>query len=74
MGADTAQFKPSQPLDSDYTVEHFLQLIKLVITRENGFYMLYMSRPYSTQHKETQWKNNNKQYSRRLSRRRGEYE
>ena len=38
-------------------IEHLLQLIKLVITGENGFHMLYLSRSYSTQHKEeTQWK------------------
>ena len=31
-------------------IEHFLRLIKVVITGENGFHMLYLSRSYSTQH------------------------
>ena len=35
-------------------IEHLLRLIKLVITGENDFRMLYLSRSYSTQHKETQ--------------------
>ena len=37
-------------------IEHLLRLIKLVIiTGENGFHMLYLSRSYSTQQqKETQ--------------------
>ena len=34
-------------------IEHLLELIKLVITAENGFHMLYLSRSYSTQQKET---------------------
>ena len=36
-------------------IEHLLRLIELVITRENGFHMLYfLSKSYSTpQHKET---------------------
>ena len=56
-------------------IEHLLRLIKLVITGENGFYMLYLPRSYSsTQHKETQWKSNNEHHSRRSNRRRGEYE
>ena len=35
-------------------IEHLLRLIKVVITGENGFHMLYLSRSYSTQQKETQ--------------------
>ena len=35
-------------------IEHFLRLIKVVITEENGFYILYLSGSYSTQQKETQ--------------------
>ena len=37
-------------------IKHLLRLIKLVITEENGFYMLYLPRSYSTQDKETQLK------------------
>ena len=36
-------------------IEHLLRLIKVVITGENGFCMLYLSGSYSTQYKkETQ--------------------
>ena len=35
-------------------IKQLLRLIKLVITGENGFHMLYLSRSYSTQPKETQ--------------------
>ena len=35
-------------------IEHLLQLIKVVITGESGFHMLYLSGSYSTQQKETQ--------------------
>ena len=35
-------------------IEHLLRLIKVVITGENGFRMLYLSGSYSTQQKETQ--------------------
>ena len=34
-------------------IEHLLRLIKLVITGENGFYMLYLPRSYSTQDRDT---------------------
>ena len=38
-------------------IEHLLRLIKFVITRENGLYMLYFpTRSCSTQDKETQLK------------------
>ena len=57
-------------------IEHLLRLIKVVITGENGFYMLYLSGSYSTQQKQTQqWKdNNNEHYSRRSNRQSGRYE
>ena len=37
-------------------IEYLLRLIKVVITGENGFCMLYLSGSYSTQQKETQQK------------------
>ena len=55
-------------------IEHLFRLIKVVITGENGFYMLHLSRSYSSaRNKETQWKSNNEHHSRRSNRRRGEY-
>ena len=33
-------------------IEHLLRLIKVVITGDNGFCMLYLSGSYSTQHNE----------------------
>ena len=45
----------SNPLNACIQIiEHLLRLIKLVITGENGFHILYLSRSYSTQHKRTQ--------------------
>ena len=42
-------------------IEHLLRLIKVVITGENGFHMLYLSISYSTQHEghtnQAPWKN-----------------
>ena len=35
-------------------IEHLLRLIKVVTTGKNGFHMLYFSRSFSTQQKETQ--------------------
>ena len=65
------QFNLSQRLGLDYRT--LVTLIKVVITGENGFCMLYLSGSYSTtQQKETQqWKDNNEYYSRRSNRQRG---